>query len=283
MGPAFDVAVGADEFADLAGEGVLIEELDVVAAGVGLVHAGADDGAEVEAGHVLGYVFRGPAFFGQGDVEVGLGRVGLERAGRVHGGEGGGAQEGRRLFEGGLDVRGDSDDVVGADVGDEGVEGQSGRSREACPGRGGWWLGSARTSVGVFGGVDLFRYAGELGFDFCAGRRRRSRGGDRGGVDHLVVGEFFAEGVGAEAVVAVGAGEEIGLHPCAVGFEGVDDGGVGFGEVGFGGGVGCGGEGGGDVFLEEADEAVDLFEGYFGVDVGRVFEVFAGFCEDLWN
>ena len=100
-------------------------------------------------------------------------------------------------------------------------------------------------------------------------------------VDHLVVGEFFAEGVGAEAVVAVGAGEEIGLHPGAVGFEGLDDGGVGFGEGGFGVGVGGVGEGGGDVVLEEADEAVDLFEGDFGVDLRRVFEVLAGFDEDL--
>ena len=61
-----------------------------------------------------------------------------------------------------------------------------------------------------------------------------------GDVDHLVVAEFFAEGVGAELVVAVGAGEEIGLQPCAVGLEGVDDGGVGFGEGGFGVGVGGG-------------------------------------------
>ena len=59
-------------------------------------------------------------------------------------------------------------------------------------------------------------------------------------VDHLVVEEFFAEGVGAEAEVAVGAGEEVGLEPCAVGLEGVDDGGVGFGEGGFGVGVGGG-------------------------------------------
>ena len=104
-------------------------------------------------------------------------------------------------------------------------------------------------------------------------------------VDHLVVAKFFGEGVGAEFVVAVGAGEEIGFHPCAVGFEGIDDGGVGFGEGGFGfgvgDGVGAGEEGGGDVVLEEADVAVDLFEGDFGVDLRRVLEVLAGFEEDL--
>ena len=65
----------------------------------------------------------GPVFFRQGDVEVGLGGVGLEGAGRVHGGEGGGAHEGRRLFEGGLDLGGDGDDVVGVDEGDEAGEG----------------------------------------------------------------------------------------------------------------------------------------------------------------
>ena len=42
-------------------------------------------------------------------------------------------------------------------------------------------------------------------------------------------------------------------------------------------GVGRVGEGGGDVVLEEADEAVDLFEGDFGVDLRRVLEVLAGF------
>ena len=59
-------------------------------------------------------------------------------------------------------------------------------------------------------------------------------------VDHLVVAEFFGEGVGAELVVAVRARKEIGLEPCAVGLEGIDDGGVGFGEGGFGFGVGGG-------------------------------------------
>ncbi len=65
VGPAFDVGVGAEEFADLAGELVLPEELDVVA-GVGLVDAGGDDGADVELGHVLGDVFGGPALFRAG-------------------------------------------------------------------------------------------------------------------------------------------------------------------------------------------------------------------------
>ncbi len=37
------------------------------------------------------------------------------------------------------------------------------------------------------------------------------------------------------------------------------------------------GEGGGDVVLEEADVAVDLFEGDFGVDLWGVLEVLAGF------
>ena len=37
----------------------------------------------------------------------------------------------------------------------------------------------------------------------------------------------------------------------------------------------------GDVVLEEADVAVDLFEGDLGVDLWRVFEVLAGFEEDL--
>ncbi len=100
-------------------------------------------------------------------------------------------------------------------------------------------------------------------------------------VDHLVIAEFFGEGFGAEFVVAIGAGEEVGLHPCAVGLEGFDDGGVGFGEGGLGVGVGGFGEGGGDVSLEEADDAVDLFEGDLGVDLWRIFQVLAGFEEGL--
>ena len=122
VGPAFDVGVGAENFADGGGELRRPEELDVVA-GVGLVDAGGDDGADVEGGHVLGDVRRGPGFFRQGDVEVGLGGVGFEGAGRVHGCLGGGAHEGRGLFEGGLDFGGDGDDVVGVDEGDEAGEG----------------------------------------------------------------------------------------------------------------------------------------------------------------
>ncbi len=93
---------------------------------------------------------------------------------------------------------------------------------------------SARTSLRGFGGVDFFGDAGELGLIFVEVGVGDLEEAVEGDVDHLVVEEFFAEGVGAESVVAVGAGEEIGLHPCAVGFEGVDDGGVGFGEGGFG-------------------------------------------------
>ena len=40
------------------------EELDVMA-GIGLMDAGADDGADVEGGHVLGDVPRRPVFFRQ--------------------------------------------------------------------------------------------------------------------------------------------------------------------------------------------------------------------------
>ena len=124
------------------------------------------------------------------------------------------------------------------------------------------------------GGVDLFRDAGELGLIFVEVVEGDLEEAVERSVDHLVVAEFFCEGGGAEFVVAVGAGEEIGLHPCAVGFEGFDDGGVGFGEgglgIGVGGGVGAGEEGEGDVILEEADLAVDLFEGDFGVDLWRV-------------
>jgi len=70
-GPSLDVGVGAEDLADVRGELRHEEELDVVA-GVGLMHGGRDDGADVEAGHVFGDVLRGPVFFGEGDVEVGL-------------------------------------------------------------------------------------------------------------------------------------------------------------------------------------------------------------------
>ena len=66
-------------------------------------------------------------------------------------------------------------------------------------------------------------------------------------VDHFVVGESFLEGVGTVFEVAVGAWEQIGLHPGGVVLHGGDDGGVGFGEVGLGLRVGGIGEGFGDI------------------------------------
>ena len=74
--------------------------------------------------------------------------------------------------------------------------------------------------VGGLGGIELVGDAFELGLVFVeVGVGDLEQMVERD-VDHLVVEELFAEGVGAEAVVAVGAGEEIGLHPGAVGLEG---------------------------------------------------------------
>ena len=95
-----------------------------------------------------------------------------------------------------------------------------------------------------FGGVYFFGDAGELGLIFVEVVEGDPKEAIERNVDHLVVAEFFCEGLGAEFVVAVGAGQEVGLHPCPVGLEGIDDGCVGFCEGGFGvgvrGGVGAG-------------------------------------------
>ncbi len=99
----------------------------------------------------------------------------------------------------------------------------------------GWMVASsARTSSGVLVGSTSLGDAGELGLVLVQVGVGDFEQAVEGDVDHLVVEELFAEGVGAEAVVAVGAGEEVGLHPGAVVLEGLDDGGVGLREVGFG-------------------------------------------------
>ena len=61
----------------------------------------------------------------QRDIEVSLGGVLFKRAGRIHGGEGGRAHEGRRFFDNGANVRRDGDDVVAADEADQASEGRS--------------------------------------------------------------------------------------------------------------------------------------------------------------
>ncbi len=162
MGPAFDVGVGAEELADVAGELRHPEELDVMS-GIGLVDAGADDGAYVEGCHVFGDVGLRPVVFRQRHVEVGDGGVGLEGAGRVHGGLRGGAHEGRRLLQGGLDCAGDGDDVVCIDEGDEAGEGVLEGAEELVGARDGWWRVRRGLPLGCLGGIDLFGYALELG------------------------------------------------------------------------------------------------------------------------
>ena len=146
----------------------------------------------------------------------------------------------------------------------------------------GWMVASsASTSVRSLGGVDFLGDAGELGLIFVqVGEGDLEQAVERD-VHHLVVGELLAEGVGAEPEVAVRAGQQVGLHPCAVGLERRNDGGIGFCEVGFGAGVGHAGEGAGNIVLEEADEAVDLFERDLGEDVRRVLEVLARFVKRL--
>ena len=119
--PAFNVGVGADDFANVRGELVLPEELHVMA-GIGLVHACGNDGADVERGHVLLRFCGIPLRVGQRDIEVCLGGVRLERPRRVHRGLRGGSLEWRRLFERRLHIAGDGDDVVRADESDLGVE-----------------------------------------------------------------------------------------------------------------------------------------------------------------
>ena len=122
VGPAFDVGVGAEQLAHAAGGLGHPQELDVMA-GVGFVHGGGDDGALVEGVHVAFDFLGRHRLVGQRDVEVGLGGVRLEGAGRVHAGEGGGAHEGRRLFDDGAHIGGDGDDVVRVDEADQAVEG----------------------------------------------------------------------------------------------------------------------------------------------------------------
>ncbi len=105
----------------------------------------------------------------------------------------------------------------------------------------GWMLASsARALLRGLGGVDFFGDAGEFGLVFVKVVEGDGEEVVERNVDHLVVAEFFAEGVGAQLEVAVGAGEEIGLEPCTVGLEGVDDCGVGYCEGGLGFGIGGG-------------------------------------------
>ena len=63
----------------------------------------------------------------------------------------------------------------------------------------GWMVASsARTSCRGFGGVDFFGDAGELGLIFVEVVEGDLEEAVERDVDHLVVAEFFAEGVGAE-------------------------------------------------------------------------------------
>ncbi len=131
-----------------------------------------------------------------------------------------------------------------------------------------------------FGGVDFLGDAGELGLIAMeVGVGDLEQVGERD-VDHLVVAELVGEGGGAEAIVAGGAREQVGLQPVAIAFESVDDGGVRGGEVGQGLLVGGVFEGFGDIGLKEGDDAVDLFEGDLGEDARRVLEVLARGGED---
>ena len=87
--------------------------------------------------------------------------MGFKGAGRVHGGLRGGALEGRRFFERGLDRAGDGDDVVCIDEVDLGIEAGL-KCCEQLVGRGmdGGELGEFL--LRSFGGIDFFGDAREL-------------------------------------------------------------------------------------------------------------------------
>ena len=279
MSPAFHVGVGSDELADLGRELVLPEELHIVA-GVGLVHAGGNDGAGVEGRHVLTGALRRPAGLRQGDVEVGLGGVGLEGAGGVHAGLGGGALEGRRFLQRGLHFRGDGDDVHGADEVDLGVEAGV-EGVEQLAGRGVLLSQGGELLLGRGVGVDAFGDLGEGGLVLVQVGKADGKELVERSVDHLFVAEGLRVGVRTVLVVAVGAREEVGLHPRGIVLQGGDDGGVGLGEVRLGLGVfGCG-EGFWHIVLEEADQTVDLLQRDLGVDMRRLLHITAAFGEDL--
>ncbi len=249
-------------------------------AGVGLMHAGGDDGADVEGSHVLAGALGRPAFIRQRDVEVGLGGVRFKRARRVHGRLRGSTHERRCLFQHRLYVAGDGDDVVRADEGDlrveavvEGLQQLVGRRMHRCKLR--------ELLLRRLGGIDLFGDAGELGLVLVEIIKTDLQQMVERDIDHFAIGEVLRVGVGTETEVAVGACEKIGLHPCAVALESFDDSSVGPGELGFGFRVVGIGEGTGDIVFKEAHIAIDLLQSDFGIDVRRILEVLASFEEDL--
>ena len=207
MRPALDVSVCTQQLAHFARRLRQPQELHVVA-GIGLMHRGGDDGADVERVHIALDLGGRHFGIGQRDVEVSLGGVFFEGAGRIHAGGGGGAHEGRGLFKDGLDVGWDGDDVVRADEADEAVEGGAERIEQLVRG------GMVSTEIGehgarVLAGFELSGHFPELLLIFAqVGPADFEQLVERH-VDHLVVLEFFAERFGADAEVAIGARQQV--------------------------------------------------------------------------
>ena len=100
------------------------------------------------------------------------------------------------------------------------------------------------------------------------------------GIDHLVIEQFLAVVVGADAEIAVGARQHVAFEPGLIVLKGANDGLVGGFEFGAQVFVGDLLEGLGHIVLKEAGDARQLLDGHLGIDFRRIVEILARRLED---
>ena len=101
--------------------------------------------------------------------------------------------------------------------------------------------------------------------------------------DHVVVEKFFGENCRADAEVAIGARQQIGLQPRLVFAKCRYGRGIGLSESPFGGGVRGVGKRRGHILFKKADGVGKLFERDFGINFGNVLQVGARRGEISWK
>ena len=245
------------------------------------MHAGRDDRPHVEARHVLGHMLRDPVLLRQRHVEERLGGVRLERPRRVHRRKGRRALKRRGLLQRRLHIAGNGNDVVRANKRDQRIECPMKRIQQIAR-RGMDHRQLGKNLLRRLGGINQLRHAGKLRLvpvQIVEGNRQQTV---QRNVDHLVVGQLLLECLGAQAEVAVGAWQQVRLHPRAIALQRRNHRSIRFGKLRLGRRIGCdlrpirpAEECAGHVVLEEADVAVDLLQRNFGKDTRRVLQVLA--------